>query len=197
MHRALHVGYRHVAHAPTHLHVTGNLLDFHRAFFLTDLDVGRDIVDRSVTVLRGKIDVAASPADVYITTSGADSHRRFPRDGNIKVGFHWMISRSLHICIEGDQPADRGDGRLGFGVVLVGVTLIFRANSLADDYGDFVVIRCVHADRAMIVDDFQAGVSRKILLEMVVVIESLTEYVGEISVVNIDLVAQPGPVHAL
>ena len=79
-----------------------------------------------------------------------------------------MIAGGFRIGIDRDQPADRGDGGLGLGVVLVGVVLVVGANALADNHGDLVVIGGMNTDRAVSVDDLQAGARREILLEMVV-----------------------------
>src|SRR5262249_40629893 len=54
----------------------------------------------------------------------------------------------------------------------------------------------MHAHGAMIVDNFEARVPWEVLLQMIVVVERIAKHVVEITVVDIDFIAQPAPVHA-
>src|SRR5205807_9670118 len=95
------------------------------------------------------------------------------------------------------QPADHGDRGLGLIVVLVSVVLILGAHTLAHDHGDLVVVGGVDADRTMRVDDLEVGSSGKVLLEMIVKVVGLAEDVGEVSVIEVELVMQARPIDAL
>src|ERR1019366_413905 len=61
---------------------------------------------------------------------------------------------------------------------------------------DLVVIRGVNADRTASVDDFKASCRREGLLEMIVKVVALAEDAVEVAVVDVDVVANSGPVDA-
>ena len=79
-----------------------------------------------------------------------------------------MISRTIRFRIYRDQTADTGDYRLGLAVVLVGIRLVLRANSLADYDCDLVVVRGMHTNCTPSIYDLQASSGGEILLKMVV-----------------------------
>ena len=116
-------------------------------------------------------------------------------NGNIQIALHGVIAGGLSLGVERQQPSGGGDGRLGFRVVLVGVTLALGADALADSDGNFVVVGEADADRAVIVVDAQAGNGwRQILFEVVVEVEGLAEDVIQVVVVDVHVVADLAPV---
>src|SRR5581483_2177988 len=113
---------------------------------------------------------------------------------NIQISFDWMISGCVGLCIHCDQATDGGDGRPRLGVVLVGIALILGTNALADGDGDLVVVGGVNADRATIIEDLQSSSRGKILLDVVIEIVLLSAKEGEVSVVEVEIFTQAGPV---
>src|SRR3974390_1968971 len=107
-----------------------------------------------------------------------------------------MISSRFRLGVNGDESARDGNCRLGFTVVLVSVGLIVSANPLANHDSDLVVIGCGHSDRAACIDHLQACSGWEGLLQVIVEVITLTEDAVEIAVVKIELIVQPGPVHA-
>src|SRR2546423_1357627 len=55
----------------------------------------------------------------------------------------------------------------------------------------------MNADRATSGNDFQTGPGREVLLEMIVEVVALSENVGEIAVIDVEIIANSRPVHPL
>src|SRR6202008_4802323 len=116
--------------------------------------------------------------------------------GNVQFGFYRMIPGAFDLGVDSDQSTDRRDRRLGFTVVFVTVALIVSVYALAYHDRDLAVIGSMHADRTMSVDHLEAGVRRESLLQVIVVVECFPKNVGEVAVIDVDLIAQAGPVHS-
>src|SRR5215471_15291408 len=105
LNRAFDVGYRNFIQTPVNMHVTRDLLDLQRALFLADFDVGVDVVDRSIRMLAGNVDIAAAAADIDVPAARVDGDWRFARYGNVEIRFDRMISRTFNSGINRDKTA--------------------------------------------------------------------------------------------
>src|SRR5258706_2190194 len=106
-----------------------------------------------------------------------------------------MTTGGLGFGFERQKSAGCGDRRLGLRVVLVGITLTFRADALADRDDDLFFVREADPDGAVFVIDTEAGRGgRQILFKVVVEVVSLTEDVIKIAVFKVHIVAEFAPV---
>ena len=174
------------------MHVAGDLFDLGGTFIESQLDVAGDVFHGNIAVLVGNLDVPVATGDGDIAAAGNDLQRHFPGDRDIEIALHGVVAGRLGFGIEVQLPAGCGDGRIGLGIVFVGVALAFRADTFADGDGDLVVVRDGDVDRAVIVADAQAvGAGRYALLEASVETIAFAEEVIEVFVVDVEVLA-PG-----
>ena len=165
---SLHVRYRDFIEPISNVHIAGDLLNANRAPILTDFHRTGHFFHRRVGSLRRDVNIAVAPGNTHVPAMRSDGHRSFAGYRNVEISFHRVISRTIRFRVHRDQAADARDYRLGLIVVLVGIRLVLRANSLTDYHCDLVVVRGMHTDCTACVDDFQAGSRRKNLLQMIV-----------------------------
>ena len=120
--------------------VTGDLFDFGGTFFEIQLYVAGDVFHGDVAVLVVDLDFAVAAGDGDLASTRSYLQRHLAGDGDIEIALHGVVAGGLSLGVEGQQTAGCGERRLRLAVVLVGVTLVFRAHALADRNGDFVVI---------------------------------------------------------
>ena len=194
---ALHVGYREFVDAAVDVDVSGDLLDLYRSFFLADFHVARDIFNAKCPSVAPRSLRCPHARTVDISMREAITIAALCGERDVEVGFDGMISGCVGLRVHGNQPADGGNRRLGLAVVLVGILLIFSTHTLANNYGDPVVLGGMHAHGAVIVDDLQARASGEVLFDVIVKVVGFAKDIGEVAVVDVELVPKARPVHAL
>ena len=143
------------------MHIAGDLLHPNRAFILTDFHRTGDVFHGRVGALRRDVNIAVAPGNTHVSAVRTDGYSSFAGHRNIEIGFHRVIARTIRFRVYRDQAADARDYRLGLAVVLVGIRLVLRSNSLADYHRDLVVVRGMHTDCAPSIDDLQAAPAGK------------------------------------
>src|SRR6202047_361621 len=105
-----------------------------------------------------------------------------------------MVARALDLGVQRHQAAECSNCGLGLAVEFVGVALIASADALVDDYRNLVVVRSMHADRAMIIKHLEAGAGGEVALEMAVEVIGFPKQILKILVVDSHVVANLAPV---
>src|ERR1035438_2472546 len=198
VHGSIYVFERNFVGAALNGDVALNMLRAGGALLQVKHGVSGVIVETDFAVLIRNVDRAVHAVDGDRAAPGNDRQVGVARYVNIQVGAHALVARALRVGIEYHHLVAGHNRETGFGIVAVGVLLVFGVNFLAPRDLQLLVVRHVDGHRAAIVVDAHGSRTRRpFLVDLAVVVEggAAKDLVQPLIIANLDVVFKILPVH--